>query len=294
VTILNPENLAKAVCRPALMRDMKQVVKFTRTIWNGNDYLPEVWDDWIKDYDGKLISAELGGQAVGVIKLSRLAPDQWWMEGLRVDPLHWKLGIGYRLFNYILEEWHDHLQGPIRFITNSENYSIHHFACKAGFLKVGDYTHFESGVLKKTSQVFVPVIESEIGAAMDFYDSFADKTLTGSYLDAGWAYCTIDERLVQQSIKLKQAWWWREHKGLLMIFEVIDNEEKKPFIQGIACRSDDLIDLLLDYRGLCGDLGYQKAYWSASMNPELCKILYGAGFQRGWDKSVFLFEKQHE
>ena len=277
-----------------MMRDKKQVVEFTRTIWNGNDYLPEVWDSWITDYDGQLITAELGGRAIGVIKLSRLASRQWWMEGLRVDPLHRKMGIGYRLFDYILEEWRVRHNGPIRFITNSENFSIHNFAQRSGFLKVGEYSHFESSALEKTGLHFECMVESEAADAMAFYVKLADHTLLGSYLDAGWAYCTIDESIVQEAIKRKHAWWWRDHQGLLMIFEEVDGEEKQPFIQGIACRRNELTDLLLDYRGLCGDLGYQKAYWSANLNLELREYLDKAGFQRGWDKSIFLFEKQHE
>lgn len=292
--ITDPDHLARVVCRPALMRDKKFVIEFTRTIWNGNDYLPEVWDDWIKDYDGQFITAEFGGKVVGVIKLTRLAPDQWWIEGLRVDPEYQRRGIGSVLFNYILDEWRDRLSGPIRFITNSVNFSIHHFAEKNGFSKVGDYSHFESNTGERTEDHYFPVDSCDAPMVMEFYEKTADKSLLGPYIDVGWAYCEVNEGAIVEAIKRKHMWWWKDRQGLLMIFEEIDGEEKQPFIMAIACQRKDLVECLVEYRSLCKDLGYDKAFWSASIASELDKYLAKAGFIRAWEKSVFLFEKQHD
>jgi len=50
----------RLVCRPALPKDTPDVLELTRTIWDGHDYLPAVWDDWLRDYDGMLAVRNTG------------------------------------------------------------------------------------------------------------------------------------------------------------------------------------------------------------------------------------------
>ncbi len=47
---------------------------------------PQVWEEWLADPDGLLGVAELGGQVVGVFKLTKFPEQEWYMEGLRVHP----------------------------------------------------------------------------------------------------------------------------------------------------------------------------------------------------------------
>ena len=72
------------VCRPVLPKDTPDVLELTRWIWGGHDYIHLVWADWLKDTEGLLTVAEYGGHVVGLYKLTRLSPSEWWLEGLRV------------------------------------------------------------------------------------------------------------------------------------------------------------------------------------------------------------------
>ncbi len=74
------------LCRPARPSDTDDVMALTKTIWDGGDYIPIVWQDWLADRLGLLAVAEWEGRAVGVGKLTCITPESWWMEGLRTDP----------------------------------------------------------------------------------------------------------------------------------------------------------------------------------------------------------------
>jgi len=62
------------------------VLELTRTIWEGDDYVPHVWGEWLADPQGLLAVAEHQGRVLGLGKLTRLSEDDWWLEGLRTHP----------------------------------------------------------------------------------------------------------------------------------------------------------------------------------------------------------------
>jgi hypothetical protein len=64
------------ICRPALPKDTGAVLEFTRHIWEGEDYIPEVWSEWLADHQGLLATAEYSGSVAGLCKLSQLDLDQ--------------------------------------------------------------------------------------------------------------------------------------------------------------------------------------------------------------------------
>ncbi|RME32959.1 MAG: AI-2E family transporter, partial [Thermoflexia bacterium] len=52
------------VLRPACPEDRSGMEAVCGTIWDGEDYIPEVWDEWLADPDGELTVAELDGRVV--------------------------------------------------------------------------------------------------------------------------------------------------------------------------------------------------------------------------------------
>src|SRR5439155_16544594 len=69
------------------------VVELTRDIWEGQDYIPEVFDAWVADPAARFEVAELDGQIVGLQRVRPLGPTVRWYEGLRVASSHRRLGV---------------------------------------------------------------------------------------------------------------------------------------------------------------------------------------------------------
>ncbi|MGH7777104.1 MAG: GNAT family N-acetyltransferase [Candidatus Dormibacterales bacterium] len=62
-------------------------------VWEGEDYLPRVFDGWVADPGAWFQGAELEGELVGLQRLRPLAPRLVWYEGLRVASRHRRRGI---------------------------------------------------------------------------------------------------------------------------------------------------------------------------------------------------------
>jgi len=81
------------VIRPVRPADRERVVDLTRDIWDGHDYVPRVFDDWVSDSASAFQAIELDGIVVGLQRLRPYAPGLVWYEGLRVASSHRRQGL---------------------------------------------------------------------------------------------------------------------------------------------------------------------------------------------------------
>ena len=80
-------NLPIAV-RRAQPADKEAVLSFATQTWDGWDYIPEVWDDWLVATDGVLLVAtsQADDRPIALTRLAVLSDEEGWLEGIRVDP----------------------------------------------------------------------------------------------------------------------------------------------------------------------------------------------------------------
>jgi ribosomal protein S18 acetylase RimI-like enzyme len=293
-----PEILNRLLCRPALPKDTPEVMELTRTIWEGNDYVPGVWQAWLADQQGLLAVAEYGGRVVGLAKLTQIDKEEWWLEGLRVHPDFEGQRIASHLNDYLMEHWKRNYQGVIRLATGSHRLQVQHLCDRNGFTKIAEFTPFVASVLEgltlaEQSSIFTTLKESEMQEALQFFQENPAFSWAPSLMDLCWQWASPSTKLFKEFIESKNAWWWRDKTGLLLLSE--DREEKLyplPIISLLACPVDRLVAALQDYRKLAAILGYSKATWVAPLKSGIEDSLSAAGFQRDWELSVYIYEKR--
>ncbi len=79
--------------RPMRAADRDRVAEISRDVWEGHDYLPRVFDDWLSDAGAAFQAAEVEGVVVGVQRLRPFAAGLVWYEGLRVASTHRRQGL---------------------------------------------------------------------------------------------------------------------------------------------------------------------------------------------------------
>ncbi len=90
--------------RPVRPADRERILEMTRDIWEGRDYIPRVFDDWITEAGAAFQAAEVEGVVVGVQRLRPYAPGLIWYEGLRVASTHRRQGIARAMLGSAIAE----------------------------------------------------------------------------------------------------------------------------------------------------------------------------------------------
>src|ERR671936_1088699 len=119
--------------RPADKRGVREAV---RTIWNGGDRVPALFDSWVTHRTGPFFVAELGGRVVGMGKLTRITGREAWLEGGRVAPRYRRRGIATALIAHRIAYARERGLRVLRFSTASDNTPIHRAARRFGFRRV--------------------------------------------------------------------------------------------------------------------------------------------------------------
>lgn len=283
----------QVVCRPAIARDHADIAEFCKRIWDGGDYVPEVWTHWYNDPNGILVTAEYNGHAIGCAKLSLIDEGQWWLEGFRVDPNHQGLKVGSRLHNYITDWWAEHYDGTIRLMT--QNPAVVHLCEKTGYTKTHELRGYRVVPIDEPTANFSPV--EDIHAAAAFAVASESAQLTDNLIDFGWRIGTSNERIFEKYSNDKadfvhMFYWWKDKQGLFSAWEDEDEGQRKLTLGVLACAMDDMPDMLMDIRRFAARKNFDKVSLLAFLNPQLLAQLEKAGFSTVWENYLRLFELQ--
>ena len=287
------------VCRPALIKDTPDVMDLTCNIWDGEDYVPAVWTEWLCDATGELAVAECDNRVIGLGKLTRLSSEDWWLEGLRVHPDFEGAGIASQLHDYLLGIWLNKGSGKIRLATASFRHPIHHLCKRTGFKKIGEFTIYQRTIsepedtnLKK--QNFQLITSQEISKALDFALSSPMIPLSYGLIDLDWKWAPLKENYFTDAVNRGMAFWWRDRRGVLIIRESLeDKDESRLYLSLVACPPKKFGSYLLDLLTYAHIKGYHKIDWITPLQPNLMLQLEEIGFKRTWDDSLLVYERPH-
>jgi GNAT superfamily N-acetyltransferase len=288
--MINYSDTDVVVCRPALAKDTEAVMELSSHIWEGGDYIPLVWADWLADPDGLLGVAEIHGRIAGVFKLTKFQEGEWYMEGLRVHPDFQGRGVASHIQEYILETWHRMGSGIIRLTTGSYNVKVHRMCEQHGFKRIAEFIPYRAPSLIEGTSNFVRLGMGEANNAMEFVLSSPTHAMSSGLINLGWVYAGPQFKHIEKAIEERHAWWWRNGVGFISIWEDDEGEEHAPGIQLIACPESELGELVMDYRRLMGEEGHKTAGWTAPNRLEVISILEDTGFERSWDVSLYIYE----
>ncbi len=266
------------------------MVELCSHIWEGGDYIPKVWDEWLIDPDGLLGVAEIGGRVAGIFKLTKFDDEEWYLEGLRVHPDFRERGVAAHIHDYVLETWRRMGKGILRLTTASFNVKVHHMCERTGFKRIAEFIAYRAPALPDQTANFTLLGMEEAGRALEYIGNNPVHALSSGLINLEWVYANPRLKHIQEAIRNKHAWWWKAGAGFLSIWVEDESEEHEPGIELIACQTSELPEMLQDYRRLVGEMGYKSAGWTAPNHPEIIAAVENSGFARSWDVSLYVFE----
>ncbi|MGD1993276.1 MAG: AI-2E family transporter [Anaerolineae bacterium] len=279
------------VVRPARMGDRSDVEMLCAQIWDGDDYVPKVWDEWLEDPHGQLTVVELKGRVVAVSKLTRLAEDEWWLEGLRVAPEYRRLGLAQLLQDYQVSLAEQVGHGVVRFGTASHNRPVRKNAARNGFRRVGRFVFYSAKSLPGPCPL-CPLTFDDVGAAWQLIESSPILAAAGGLYEVRWHWLEMTRDRLADHIREEQVWGVRSGGELAALAIAQEDAERGRLSVGYLDGGEEGVTTLLwGLRVAAGERGLEELRLRVVSQPSLLKPIEATGGTRAWDDAIWIFER---
>ena len=272
--------------RPARATDRSAVV----AICGDEDYIPHEWDGWLADPCGELAVAEADGRAVGFAKLSRLAEDEWWLKGLRVDQAHRRRGIAGRLVAHLVETARQAGRGTLRLGTHAHNEPIHRIAARCSFRHVATYHRYQAAPLDTGAPPLRPLTEADLPVAWALVGGSPRYRAAGGMFESFWTWKDLTRERLARHLANGDGWglgYGAELAGLALVYRTEENTLNVGDVDGAE---GVLVSLLQGLRRLAARLGDAEVRFKPVDEPGLVAAVDAAGYERVRDRDLWIFE----
>lgn len=274
--------------RPVQAGDKDRVLAFTRNTWgeDDSDYIAEVFDDWLIDPRGEFTAVEVNGQVAAIAKLTDLGDDEWWFEGLRVDPAFRRRGIALALNRYQVELARRLGGRVIRYMTGHENTASQTIGARAGFQHILTFVAY----LAEARRDLEPpprLTADDLPALTRWIDSPLMRYQHGAFRDA-WSVRTLTPRELQAAVEQERVYGLKDAAGNVDAYAVMrpyeyddDSEDaarhrlRVDHLDGEQAAVAELADRV---RALAAARGRHEVSAGISDYPPLVETIKAAGY----------------
>jgi len=181
--------------RKARSEDKPRIVEISSQIWEGTDYVPLVFDDWLSDTEGEFVVAVVDGVLVGFAHRTYLAPGYAWLEGIRTDPARRGTGAAKEITRHFLEGVREEGADRVGLSTHIENEASIHIIRSNGFEEVAWFTNVGGAKETPTWPEARPskiVCEVPLAEAMEFVRRSHSLEIGRGFVPNGWTFHPFD------------------------------------------------------------------------------------------------------
>jgi len=179
--------------------DKKDVLRISSQIWEGDDYIAGVFDEWVKADDGLFTGYWVDNTLIGFGRMRFLTQSDIWLEALRKDPQTKINGVGNKIAQYCINQLMGKKIKSIRFATYFGNIPSIKLNEKLGFTKVLTLSLKELDI----SDYHINTVENNIMHNVEF-ESLHQYVIDSNYLyetknfiSKGWVVHQFTKELLE-------------------------------------------------------------------------------------------------
>ncbi|HET91399.1 MAG TPA: AI-2E family transporter [Chloroflexi bacterium] len=261
------------------------------------DYIPDILDEWLADPHGQFAVAELRGDVVGFAKLTRLADDEWWLEGLRVASACRAEGIAGRLQAHLVKQAQREGDGALRFGTRSDNEPVHRLAAHDGFHHTLTYRRYQADPLpSRATPPLRQLTEVDVEAAWTLVRHSPRYQAARGLYEECWTWKNLTRERLERHITAGDVWGLGNSDGLPALALVgrddVQGEEEDVclYVGYVDGTGAALVAMLQGLRGLAARQACTCVRIKAVAEPALATALQAAGYEICRPNDVWIFE----
>ena len=285
--------------RGARSSDREAVFKFCKKTWSWGDYIPDVWDKWLKEKSGRVFVATIDDVPVGITHLSIDKPNEVWLSGARTDPNYRRMGVATAITKKCLDYAKRKGAKVVRLTTESDNIVAQAVIKKLGFKPVAEFVEMktENVAEEGNSTNSKWAEETEADVAWDYLQA------SESYRKAAGLYTTLFhwfslektdlERFIEQRKAILHLSAECVIDGLTLIDDATAREWHENTMQTCMINGDynASLDMIRFLKNHCHALGVKKIYAFTCNHKPITTALEKLGFEQP-DSIEIVYEKK--
>jgi ribosomal protein S18 acetylase RimI-like enzyme len=284
--------------REARDSDREAVFEFCRKTWSWGDYIPHVWDKWLREANGKIfVAASDDEKPIGISHITIDKPGEAWLSGARTAPNYRRMGVATAITMKCLEYAKSMGVKVARLVTESDNKAAVAAVQKIGFKPVAEFLEMElEGVSKAESLSSSWASASQLETVWRYLQSSEVYRLSSGLYTLLYHWYSLDrhdlERFIEQRKAIVYGGGGGAVCGLMLVDDAVASEWHENSIQTCYIDGDfeaalDMTKFLLAY---CQEKGIEKVYGFTCNHPPIVEALERLGFKKPEIKAI-VFEK---
>ncbi len=288
----------KIYVRKARGSDREAVFKFCMKTWSWGDYIPKVWDKWLKEKSGRAFVATINGVSVGISYLSIDKPHEVWLSGARTNPNYRRMGIATAITKKCLEYAKRKGAKVVRLTTESDNIAAQAVIKKLGFKPTAEFVEMTTEkIARETSKNSKWAEKIDTNAIWDYLQTSETRRKAVGLYTVIFHWFSLKKHDLKRFIEQRKAILHlsarREINGLTLIDDATarewhENTMQTCYIDGDYNGAFDMIKFLKSH---CHALDIKKIYGFTCNHKPITTALEKLGFEQP-DSIEIIYEKK--
>ncbi len=276
--------------RRARAADREAILEMSKHIWGGHDYMPLVWDRWLAEKKGALLTVTVDGRAVGTSKVSLLAPGEVWLEGLRLHPDYHGQGLSKRIHRATFREAEKLDPRTVRYSTWIGNEASRRIAEKNGFWQIARTGWMWGKVGRRSPVRGRRAAAGDLDTVVRFVRQSSCYEATNGVAGVGWTFPELTRRRIKHLLSLGRVIVFPRRGAFraVAMFDIgkIDDDVCLGFIDG---PDDDVTLLAKDLLRIAAETGRKEASAMVPMG-RIADLVHAAGFDEWQPVRAVVYE----
>jgi RimJ/RimL family protein N-acetyltransferase len=284
--------------RRARASDRAAVFKICEKTWSWGDYIPKVWDRWLKDKNSRVFVATINEIPVGITQLSIDKPHEVWLRGARTDPNYRRMGVATAITKKCLEYAKRKGVKVARLVTETDNIAAQAVLRKLGFQPIAEFAQMTTDNIAKAESKGAKWAGKDEAEAMWAYLQTSEiyRRAAGLYTLV-YQWFSLEKQDLERFITQQKAIIHKNREGKVDGLMLIDDDTAREWRENSiqTCYIDGDHDTVLDMakflKNHCNMLGVKKIYAFTPNCKPVTTALEKLGFKMP-DAISIVYEKK--
>jgi len=288
----------RILVRKARSSDRAAVFRFCEKTWSWGDYVPKVWDKWLKERNGGVFVATVNSVPVGISHLSVDKPGEVWLSAARTDPNYRRMGVATAITRKCLEYAKKKGAKVARLVTESNNKAAQAVVEKLGFKQIAEFVEMVAeNVTEEISKKSRWAEKDQSETIWNYLQNSKTYRSAAGLYTVLFHWFSLEKAALKRFVEEQKAIMHENEKGELNGLTLIDDATARQWHEDTiqTCYIDGdrnaVLDMIRFFESYCHSLAVKKIYGFACNHKPITTALEKLGFEPP-DSIDIIYEKK--